>query len=191
MTFHLKHRFISSPGQLLQGTDHLDSLQHLLGIDLPHQPCHGIDRCCCCCCFGSGMLVGVEELGTASCQASRWVLSFGCSDTVLRLQLPLVLQLVLLKCLLDRRDLRLDQSLGKDLFLFLLLLFLQVDLDMLAGNKGLITWLDVKQGNENNTSQGNNNVKYKRTTTSTTLTATTSTAETTTTTKTTRNKKQK
>jgi len=74
----------------------------------------------------------VEELGTASCQGSRWDLSFGCSDTVLRLQLPLVLQLVLLMCLLDRRDLRLDQSLGKDLFLFLLLLFLQVDSDMLA-----------------------------------------------------------
>ena len=82
------------------------------------------------------MVAGVEELGTASCWGSRWDLPFGCSDTVPRLQLPLVLQLVLLKCLLDRRDLRLDQSLGKDLFLFLLLLlFLQVDLDMLAGNK--------------------------------------------------------
>ena len=137
------------------------------------------------------MVVGVEELGTASCRGSRWDLSFGCSDTVPRLRLPLVLQLVLLKCLLDRRDLRLDQSLGKDLFLFLLLLlFLQVDLDMLAGNKGLIIWLDVKQGNENNTSQGNNNVKYKRTTTTTTLRATTSTAETTTTTKATKNKKR-
>ena len=96
------------------------------------------------------MVAGVEELGTASCWGSRWDLPFGCSDIVPRLQLPLVLQLVLLMCLLDRRDLRLDQSLGKDLLLFLLLLlFLQVDLDMLAGNKGLIIWLDVREAVKN------------------------------------------